>query len=136
MSESNKAVVQKFWDCYNQAAWDKLDSLVSGDYIHHNNASQLSIEQFKRGAAWIRARMPDYHIVVEDMVAEADKVVVRWVGHGTHQGSFNGEAPTGKPVAVYGVFVHRVENNRISADWEYVDEQYIMQQIGAIAQES
>ncbi|MDE3091900.1 MAG: ester cyclase, partial [Chloroflexota bacterium] len=52
-----------------------------------------------------------------------------------HQGSFYGEAPTGKPVVVYGAFVHRVENNRISADWEYVDGEYFMRQIGALPQE-
>ena len=136
MSESNKTIVQQFWDLYNQGAWDQLDSLVSEGYIHHNNASQLSLEQFKRGAAWFRAGMPDFHVVIEDMVAEADKVAVRLVGHGTHLGSFFGETPTAKPVVVYGVFIYRMQDNRIVEDWETMDEHHFREQLGLATLES
>jgi steroid delta-isomerase-like uncharacterized protein len=135
MSRANKAVVEKFWDCYNRAAWDELDGLVSEDYVHHNNASQLSLAQFKRGASWVRERMPDYHVVIEAMIAEGDKVVARWVGQGTHQGSLYGETPTGKLVVIYGVLIHQVENNRILVDWEYMDGEYFMREIGALPKE-
>lgn len=132
MLESNKTLVVKFWDCYNRAAWDELDDLVSRDYVHHVNASRLSLAQFKRGAAWVRERVPDYHIMLEELIAESDKVVARWIGHATHQGSFYGEAPTGKPVVVYGVFIHQVQNNSIVADWEFIDGEYLMRELGAL----
>ncbi len=131
MLESNKVVIQKFWECYNAADWDQLETLVSKDYIHHNNASQLSIESFRRGAAAVRAALPDYQITIEEMIAEGDKVAVRWIGRGTHLGSFEGEPPTGRPVIAYGALVHRVENGLIAEDWEYMDESYVMRQLSS-----
>lgn len=134
MSEANKAILQQYIDAYNQGAWDRLESLVSTDYIHHNNSSNLNIIQFKRGASWFRTGMPDFHIVVEDMVTEADKIVVRFTGHGTHLGSFFGETPTSNTVIVYGTTIYRIENSLIQEDWEALDEQYFMNQIGAPVQ--
>jgi steroid delta-isomerase-like uncharacterized protein len=136
MSETNKSVVQRFYDLYNQGAWDQLDNLISADYIHHNNNNHLNLAQFKRGAAWFRAGMPDFQIVIEDMVTEADKVAVRFTGHGTHLGSLYSETPTSKPVVIYGMMVHRVQNNLIVEDWETVDEHDFLKQIVAIAPES
>jgi steroid delta-isomerase-like uncharacterized protein len=133
MSESNRVVVQQFLDLYNKGAWDQLDRLVGADYIHHNNNSDFNLAQFKRGAVWYRAGIPDFHIVVEDLVTEGDKVAVRFTGHGTHRNSLYGESPTSKPVIVYGMTIYRVGDNTIQEDWETVDEHDFMKQIGAIA---
>jgi steroid delta-isomerase-like uncharacterized protein len=134
MSEENKAIARRFCDAYNQGTWDQLDSLVTKDYIHHNNDSQFNLEQFKRGAAWFRAGMPDFHIVIEDMVAEGEKVAVRFTGRGTHLGSFYKEAPTGKTIIVYGTTVYHVRDDRICEDWEALDELHFMGQVGAVTQ--
>src|SRR6516165_9628861 len=37
--------------------------------------------------AAFRAALPDIHNVVEDVIAEGDKVSVRWTGSGTHTGA-------------------------------------------------
>lgn len=136
MSESNKAVVRKFFEAYNTGDWNQLDQFVTVDYVHHNNDAQLTLERFKRGAAWIRAGMPDYHNVIEDIVAERDLVVVRFTGHGTHLGSFYGETPTSKPVVIYGMAMIRLKGERIVEDWETIDEHDFMRQLGAAARES
>lgn len=135
MSESKKAVVRGYIETYNLGNWDQVDQFVSADYAHHNNDARLSLEQFKRGAVWFRAGMPDFHIVIEDMVAEGDYVVIRFTGHGTHLGSFYGETPTSKPVVVYGMTMFRVMDNRIVEDWEAMDEHDFMRQVGANARE-
>jgi len=136
MSETNKVLGQQFMDFYNQGAWDLLDGLVSGDYIHHNNDSQLNLAQFKRGATWLRAGMPDFQIEIADILAEADKVAIRWIGRGTHLGSFYGETPTSKSVVIYGTTIFRIQDNHIVEDWEAMDEHDFMKQIGAITQKS
>ena len=133
MSDLNKALVQKFFDIYNQGAWGQLDSLVSLDYIHHSNDSQLTLAQFKRGAAWLRAGMPDFQIVSEDLISETDKVAARCIGRGTHLASFFGESPTSKTVTIYFTMIYRIQNSLIVEDWEAADDAYFMKQIGASA---
>jgi predicted ester cyclase len=132
MAESNKMVVKQFLDLYNLGAWEQLESIISPNYIHHSNASNLSLKSFKRGAEWFRVGMPDFRIEVQDMLAEGDRVAMRFTGHGTHLGSLYGETPTSKPMIVYGMLIYRVENNLIMEDWETVDEHDFMKQLGAI----
>ena len=135
MSESNKMVIRQLFDLYNEGALDMLEGLVSPDYVHHNNDANLTFAQFKRGAAWLRAGMPDFHLVTEDMLAEADKVAVRFIGRGTHLGSLYGETPTSRSVALHGMVVYRLHDNKVAEDWEIADEHDLMKQVGAVAQD-
>jgi predicted ester cyclase len=42
-----------------------------------------------------RTGFPDWKETVEDVIDEGDKVVIRVTGRGTHEGEFQGIAPTG-----------------------------------------
>ncbi|MEZ4672917.1 MAG: ester cyclase [Caldilineaceae bacterium] len=46
-----------------------------------------------------------YELIADDLLAEADKVVVRWV-RGTHEGDFMGIPATGKAVDVPGIIIY------------------------------
>ena len=107
--------------------------VAAGADLHHNNADSLTLAQFKRGAAWFRAGMPDFHITIDDMVAEADRVAVRFTGRGTHLGSLFGEDPTSKSITVYGSVIYRLRDGRVVKDWETLDEHHLRQQVGAVA---
>jgi Predicted ester cyclase len=134
MSDANKLLIRQLIEFYNQGAWDRMDDLMAADYVHHNNDLELSLAQFKQGAAWIRKGLPDFRIRIEEMVAESDSVVIRFVGRGTHLGSIYGEAPTSRSVALHGIAVYRIRGGRVAADWEAMDEHDLMKQIGAVAQ--
>ena len=135
MSDANKDLLRRLLELYNAGDLDGLDDLFSDDYVHHNNALALSLAQFKGGAIWLRAGMPDFHLDVEDMVAEGDRVAIRFVGHGTHAGSMYGEAPTGRSIAMHGQAIYRIQDGRVAEDWEAADEHDLMKQLGAIVGE-
>ena len=65
-------------------------------------------------------------------VAEGDKEVHRWIGHGTHQGDFMGVAPTGKSVTFTAIYMSHIVDGEIVEEWGLLDTFAIMQQIGAI----
>ena len=103
---------------------------IAGNFsVEHS--SSVAIEQFKKGAAWMRAGLPDLRIEIEDMIEEGDQVAVRYVCRGTHLASLLGEAVTSNPVIVTGCTVFRVADGRIAEDWEVLDEAEMMRQIGA-----
>ena len=129
MSESNKATIRKALDAYNAGDWDGLDDFFDAEYVHHNNAAQLTLAQFKRGAAWLRAGLPDFRISIDDMVAEGDKVAVRITGRGTHRGSLFGESPTSKQVVAHGAIIYRLRGGRVVEDWESLDEADLRRQV-------
>ena len=75
---------------------------------------------------------PDIHFTIDDMIAEGDKVVVRFTVRGTHQGDYLGVPPTGKQFAVNGIAIHRIVDGREVEVWDCVDILGMLQQLGAI----
>lgn len=89
-------------------------------------------EGLRQTVAALRDAFPDLHPTIEDMVAEGDRVVLRDIVSGTHQGAFAGIPPTGKRVMVTRIGIFRVADGKIVEYWSVVDMLGMMQQIGAI----
>jgi len=79
------------------------------------------------------ASFPDQRFTVEDLVAEGDKVVVRWTVRGTHQGELMGIAPTGKQVTVTGITIYQLTDGKIAEEIANWDAFGLMQHLGAIS---
>jgi len=69
---------------------------------------------------------------VEDIVAVGDRVAFRATIRGTHKGSFQNIAPTGKQVAVSALDIVRIENGRFIEHWGGPDLFSLLQQLGAV----
>jgi steroid delta-isomerase-like uncharacterized protein len=78
------------------------------------------------------AAFPDSRIVVDDVIAEGNKVAVRHRLQGTHQAELQGIPATGRPVEVNGIVIFRLENGKIAEAWLNADIMGMMQQLGAI----
>ena len=85
----------------------------------------------KQVFAAVRTAFPDFHETLEDVLADEDRVMVRWTARGTQQGPFAGIAPTGKAVLWRGVFILRVKDGRFVEMWQVHDTLGLLQQLGA-----
>ena len=75
---------------------------------------------------------PAYELVAEDMVAEGNKVAVRALVRGVHQGEFQGIMPTGFEVSVSVMLIYVIENDKIVDHWMVADQFGLMQQLGIL----
>ena len=73
------------------------------------------------------------HWVVDEMVAEGQKVVTRFVWTGTHRGVFLGIPATGRSVEVKGVVIDRLEDGKMADSRILMDTMGLMQQLGVIS---
>jgi predicted ester cyclase len=94
--------------------------------------NKAAFRRFQGGVRAAPSGLPDLHITVEDVIAEADKVVGRNSVTGTHQGEYMGLPPTGKPVAYNEIFIFRFVNGRIAETWGVVDVVSQMKQLGVV----
>ena len=69
---------------------------------------------------------------IEDMIAEGDKVVVRWRNNGSMVGEFLGMPANGKSFSIPGIDIYRLENGKLAEHWHVVDALGQAQQIGLI----
>src|SRR5262245_54181597 len=88
-TETNKQVVRRLYDEFiNPNHFEKLDELVSDQFVGADGSRGPAA--FVAVSSRLRGSMPDLHYTIEDLVAEGDRVVVRWTLRGTHTGSFRG----------------------------------------------
>jgi predicted ester cyclase len=68
----------------------------------------------------------------EQMVADADHLVIAYTMTNTHQSTFLGFAPTGKQVRARGVQIGTFSHSQLIERWGSSDQLGILQQLGLI----
>ena len=130
-----KAIVRRYLGVYEQGNIELLDELLAPDYINHTPATPdlpTGPEGVKAVVTMFRGAMPDLMVAVEDMIAEDDKVAVRYTLEGTHEGDLFGVPPTGPRLSIKSITVERVSDGKIRDHWRVTDELGMMQQLGVI----
>ena len=129
--EENKATIRRFTDAWNGGNLDIIDEILAADYVWHD--TEISgIEPFKNNVSWWRTVFSDLHFVIEDMIAQGDKVAARFTCSGTHKADFAGVPPTGKRVTWTAIVIFRCTGGKIVELWANEDSLGRLQQIGAI----
>jgi predicted ester cyclase len=82
----------------NQGDLAVANELISPDCVHHIPGGQPlpGRAALRDWLALTLSIFPDFHAIVEDEIAEDDRVVQRITCYGTHEGEFSGVRPTGQ----------------------------------------
>lgn len=131
----SKALVRRYYDdVFNRRDVDLVDQLAVQDYVEHDPFPGQG-----DGRADLKARvraildaMNPLRFDVQDVVAEGDTVVVRWVQQGVQSGTFMGIPPTGREFTMAGIDVHRLRDGLMAEHWHVVDLFALLQQLGVI----
>jgi len=67
------------------------------------------------------------------LLAEGDKVAVRFTVEGTQQGALLGIPPAGKHFRISDIGIYRLAEGKIAENWEQADMLGLMQQLGLLA---
>jgi steroid delta-isomerase-like uncharacterized protein len=111
-----------------------VDALYAPEFVNHLPPSLGQAARGREGVRRFAARwhtaFPDLRNTVEDLLADGDRVVARWVVRGTHQGELWGLPPTGRPVTLPILAIFRVAGGRIAEEWLALDTLSLLQQLG------
>ena len=135
-TNDNKAIIRRWLDeGWSRGNVDVADELIDANFTVRGAGGQV-VQQGRDGVkdlvrTW-RAGFPDGRMILDDILAEGDMVVVRnrWVG--THTGSFYGIAPTGRAVEVTSIGFDRVINGRVVEGWGELDMLGMFQTLGTV----
>ena len=137
--EKNKTLVRHWLDVLNSHDLSKADEVCAKDYVHHDlnlpvpDADLATWKEMIEGG-FMKA-FPDLQVSAQDMVAEGDKVAVRWTFSGAHTGELPGEPPlppTGHKIEVSTFSIYRIAGDKIAETWVNYDAMGMMQQLGVI----
>jgi predicted ester cyclase len=124
MSKEENKVIMRRWI---EEGWNQQNEAVADEFYAPDFANDL-----KEFVKQVFAAFPDFHITIEDQVAEGDKVVTRYSTRGTHKGTWMGIAPTGVEVQGTGINISRISGGKVVEDWQQDDNLGVFQQLGVI----
>jgi predicted SnoaL-like aldol condensation-catalyzing enzyme len=102
--EMNKAIIQRYFDAYNNKNETIFDEIISSDYIDHGQSADLNY-------------------VVEDMIASPaypDLVGTYWKGTLIPKATSNNQQAE-KIINYRGISIYRIQNNKMVETWHVVD---------------
>jgi steroid delta-isomerase-like uncharacterized protein len=135
VQEGNKtAILRAIEHWNNQGTRDRYFDLYDENVATYGFAPGLppGVEGLKHFYAALWAAFPDAKVTIEEMVAEGEKVAVRYTFTGTHRGEFLGIPATGNQVHSPGMTILRMSGGKCVERHNLTDTLAIMQQIGAI----
>lgn len=130
----NKAVARQFLEGAFGPHWrlDLVEELHTPDFVVHTRQGDLGLKEDRAAVLGWKSATPDLVIIVDDIVAEGDRVAVRWTATGTNTGEGNGLPATGKKVTATGMTFWRMKNGKIAEEWGLVDMLSVMRQLGLL----
>ena len=130
-----KALDRHFFEEWNKgkaAAMAVIDELCATNLVFHGGSGEdiRGIKDFKQLMNKFYSAFPDNHFTIDDIVAEGDKVAVRYTITGTHKGEWRGAPPTNKKVTVSVIQIDRIAGGKLVEAWERYDTLGAMRQLG------
>jgi len=138
LQERNKELVYRM----TEEVWSKgnleiLDELFSPDFVQYflpMGSETKGLDQFRVSVGSHRKAFPDWAEQIKRIVAEGDLVAIHFTSTGTNDGSFLGNAPTGKQIYINEMSIYRIVDGRIVEQWLIPDILSLSQQLGIVIQ--
>lgn len=138
MSEENKQLVRRwFEEVWNKGRADAIEEMLAEKGVVHGLSDDpanpiIGPGDFRPFHTVFREAFPNIEVVIEDMIAESDKVVARCSVRAKHKGEFLGRAASQSPVEFTGIAIVRIDNGMIVEAWNNFDFMTLHKQVGLL----
>ncbi|HEV8246859.1 MAG TPA: ester cyclase [Polyangiaceae bacterium] len=131
--EANHVLGRRFFAEQDRLRGGPAPELCAPGYVAHLGGNPPTDRAGHEGfAKAFYGAFPDMRHEVEQVVAEEDALVVRFVLRGTHQGSFFGISATGRSVMIAAHVLMRVERGVVTELFGIFDEAGLLRQLGVL----
>jgi steroid delta-isomerase-like uncharacterized protein len=129
--QAHVETVRRLYEEYlNQNRPELLASLVSEDVVLHTATEERGIAAYAALTDRLRVAFPDMQFTICDLIANDDRVVVRWTMDATHSGPLVGIPATGKRVQQRANVIYRLADGKIAEGWAVMDQAGMLRQLG------
>lgn len=129
--EEVKALIRKMYDTLNKRNLAITDGFIAPEYIDHSNQLR-GPEGVKHFITQLLTSFPDFHVTIEDIIAEENQVWVYLLYTMTHTGDYRGIAPTKKKITEKSVYMYRIANGKIVEGRAVSNELDFLKKLGLI----
>jgi len=124
------SMIEDFW---NDRKLDVVDTIVNPDATCPSAPFLPNgPEGFKVIGQIVWNAFPDFHMHIDRVLTEGDRVAALYTEHGTQSGDFMGIPPTNKSATWTEIAILRVANGQFIESWYETDQATMMQQLGLV----
>ena len=130
-AELNKTLARRYFKAYETGDIDAVMQFIGPDYILHpgGGAGPLNFDARKRDEQVFFSAFSSIQAIVEDQIAEGEKVVSRITMHCAHTGEYQGIPATGKRIMIPYIDILYIKAGKIVEEWVEFDMMNILKQI-------
>ncbi len=133
VEEQNKDLVKRVIDEVNKGNVEIFKELYAPDYGFYspsNSPKPMSLEELIEFIKMVLKAFPDANWSTEELFAEEDSVIARFILTGTHEGEFQGIPATKNKFEVSSIIIFRIKNGKVIEEREDADILGLMMQLG------
>ena len=132
MSQENKDLVRKFFQILEDDTRIPEELLGDGFVYTVPGVPPMDVDTIQERVAVFVSAFSDHSRIVDDLIAESDRVAFRSTLEMTHTGEFMGAAGTGERISVVEMGFFRIANGKIAEMWGLLDTMELLTQVGAM----
>jgi steroid delta-isomerase-like uncharacterized protein len=131
------AEVKKIFDnatkLWNGGAIDIVDTIYAENSVYHN-ADFMEAKgpaEIKKFVKWVYTAYPEFAVTLDEPMKLKDKIAITYKATGTNNGPAGENMPaTGKQMSFNGVSISKIENGKITEEWNYYNQLPLYRQLG------
>jgi steroid delta-isomerase-like uncharacterized protein len=134
MATTARAVEEEYRELWN-GDLSKLDVVAESIDVEVPSMTDREIhdrDAFEAYLRELRTGFPDWHVTVDDVLADDGTVMKEWTVTATHEGEYAGIPPTGRELEMSGMAKIRTEDGKVQEDHLYFDRQEMAEQLGLL----
>jgi len=133
VEEQNKELARKMIEAWGKGDFVAYKELLAPDFVFYfpsNSPKPMSLEELIEFAKMYRKAIADISWSMEELIATEDKIIIRFIERGTHEGEFMGIPAKGNKYETSGILISRIVNGKVVEQREEFDMMGFMQQLG------
>jgi SnoaL-like polyketide cyclase len=127
--ETNKAIIQRYFEAYNNKNEAIFDEVISPDYIDHGQSAYmeapvLGVAGAKNDLKYSLDRLDELNYVIEELIASQnypDLVGAYWKGTLTPKATSDHTEQSMEMVNYRGISIYRIQNGKMVETWHVVE---------------
>jgi predicted ester cyclase len=121
-TDYKKIVCRYYYEVLNKRNYELIDVLFDENFKSHlSNGIDLDLAIYKKSIVATFSSLENIEVIINDQIAENEKVVTRWTAKGTLIKPFAGINEVGKKIEVSAIHIHKIKGNKIIDHWEAIN---------------
>lgn len=133
--ENKKTIRFLYENILNNRKYELLNHVISPDYAGIGNTKEKGVESFKSTVQAVINAFPDIRWNILDMMADGDKVIVRWTWTAKNTQPFRSIPASDKTVTDNAIVIYQLRDSKVVNAWIQGDRLGVLMQMGLIPED-